>query len=137
MMAWPSIQKNKASNSTGLRGAGVCQSVGATLGLSQQHNLMSIGASHNDREQALSSPISDCVRAAKGRCSRMPTGSAGYEPFAWWLAREGIGRDLRERYAVSEELPPSLITLTKKLDAVEGGQLSEELSPHSRTLLSE
>jgi hypothetical protein len=59
MMAWPSIQKNKASNSTGLRGAGVCQSVGATLGLSQQYNLMSIGASHNDRKQALSSSISD------------------------------------------------------------------------------
>jgi hypothetical protein len=66
----------------------------------------------------------------------MPTGSAGHEPFAWWLAREGIGRDLRERYAVSEELPPSLITLVKKLDAVEGNQLSEELSPQSRTLLS-
>jgi hypothetical protein len=28
-------------------------------GLSKQHNLMSIGASHNDREQALSFPISD------------------------------------------------------------------------------
>ena len=66
----------------------------------------------------------------------MPTGSADYEPFAWWLAREGIGRDLRERYAVSEELPPSLITLVKKLDAVEGNQLSEKLSPLSRTLLS-
>jgi hypothetical protein len=66
----------------------------------------------------------------------MPTDSAGYEPFAWWLAREDIGRDLRERYAVSEELPPSLITVVKKLDAVEGNQLSEELSPHSRTLLS-
>jgi hypothetical protein len=49
----------------------------------------------------------------------MPTGSAGYEPFAWWLAREGLGRNLRERYAVPEELPPSLITLVKKLDAVE------------------
>jgi hypothetical protein len=59
MVVWPSIQKNKASNSTGLRGAGVCQSVGATLGPSEQHNLMSIGAPHNDREQALSSPISD------------------------------------------------------------------------------
>ena len=66
----------------------------------------------------------------------MLTGSAGYEPFAWCLAREGIGRDLRERYAVSEELPPSLITLVKKLEAVEGNQLSEELSPQSRTLLS-
>ena len=59
-----------------------------------------------------------------------------YEPFAWWLAREGIGRDLRERYAVSEELPPSLITLVKKLDAVQGNQFSEKLSPHSRMLLS-
>jgi hypothetical protein len=102
----------------------------------KQHNLMSIGASHNDREQALSSPISDNEWAAKGRCPRIPIGSAGWEPFAWWLAREGIGRNLRERYAVSEELPPSLITLVKKLDAVEGNRLSEELSPHSRTLLS-
>ena len=50
----------------------------------------------------------------------MPTGSAGYEPFAWWLAREGIGRNLRERYAVSEELPPHLLALLKNLDAVEG-----------------
>ena len=66
----------------------------------------------------------------------MLTGSAGYEPFAWWLAREGIGRDLRERYAASEELPPSLITLVKKLDAVQGNQFSEKLSPHSRMLLS-
>ena len=66
----------------------------------------------------------------------MPTGSAGYEPFAWWLAREGIGRNLRERYAVSEEFSPSLITLVKKLDAVEDNRLSEELSPRSRMLLS-
>ena len=66
----------------------------------------------------------------------MPTGSTGYESFAWWLAREGIGRNLREHYAVSEELPPSLITLVKKLDAVEDNQLSEESSPHSRTLRS-
>ena len=50
-----------------------------------------------------------------------------YEPFAWWLTRERIGQDLRERYAVAQELPPSLITLDKKLDAVEGNQLSEEL----------
>ena len=60
----------------------------------------------------------------------MPTDSAGYEPFAWWLAREDIGRDLRERYAVSEELPPSLITPVKKLDAVEDNQLSEEKNCH-------
>ena len=43
-----------------------------------------------------------------------------YEPFAWWLAREQIGQDLRERYAVAEELPPRLLTLVKKLDAVQG-----------------
>src|SRR6516225_8333351 len=49
----------------------------------------------------------------------MPTDSAGYKTFDRWLAREGIGRDLRERYAASEELPPSLITLVKKLDAVQ------------------
>src|SRR6516225_993616 len=67
MLAWPSIQINKASNTTGLRGAGVCQSAGTTLGLSLQHNLMSTGASHNDREQALSSPISD---NAWGRAKR-------------------------------------------------------------------
>jgi hypothetical protein len=66
----------------------------------------------------------------------MPIGSADWESFVWWLARESIGRNLRERYAVSEELPPSLITLVKKLDLVEGNRLSEELSPHSRTLLS-
>ena len=43
-----------------------------------------------------------------------------YEPFAWWLTREQIGRDLRERYAVAQELPPRLLPLVRKLDAVEG-----------------
>jgi hypothetical protein len=42
------------------------------------------------------------------------------EPFAWWLTREQIGRDLRERYAVAQELPPRLLALVRKLDAVEG-----------------
>ena len=42
-----------------------------------------------------------------------------YEPFAWWLTREQIGRDLRERYAVAQELPPRLLALVRKLDAVE------------------
>ena len=45
-----------------------------------------------------------------------------YEPFAWWLAREQIGQDLRERYAVAQELPPRLIALYRKLDAVEDSQ---------------
>jgi hypothetical protein len=43
-----------------------------------------------------------------------------YEPFAWWLTRERIGQDLRERYAVAQGLPPRLLALVRKLDAVEG-----------------
>ena len=38
-------------------------------------------------------------------------------PFAWWLARERIGQDLRDRYAVAQELPPRLLALVRKLDA--------------------
>jgi hypothetical protein len=79
---------------------------------------MSIGASHNDREQALSSPISNNVRA---RQKKVPTVAKErpqyeYEPFAWWLTRQQIGQDLRERYAVAQELPPHLLTLVKELD---------------------
>ena len=51
---------------------------------------------------------------AKGRC---PTVAKEYEPFAWWLTRERIGKDLRERYAVAQELPPRLLSLVRKLDA--------------------
>ena len=43
-----------------------------------------------------------------------------YEPFAWWLTRERIGRDLRERYSVAQELQPRLLALVRKLDIVEG-----------------
>ena len=43
-----------------------------------------------------------------------------YEPFAWWLTRERIGQDLRERHSVAQELPPRLLALVKKLDAVDG-----------------
>ena len=43
-----------------------------------------------------------------------------YEPFAWWLTRQQIGQDLRERYVVAQELPPRLLALVRKLDAVEG-----------------
>ena len=64
----------------------------------------------------------------------MGKSSKAYEPFAWWLAREQIGQRLRERYAVAQELPPRLLALVRKLDAVEGNQLSEELSPLSLTL---
>ena len=39
-----------------------------------------------------------------------------YESFAWWLTRQQIGQDLRERYAVAQELPPHLLALVKELD---------------------
>jgi hypothetical protein len=46
----------------------------------------------------------------------MATQSVQYEPVAWWWTRNQIGRELRERYEVPEELPPKLVTLVSKLD---------------------
>jgi hypothetical protein len=46
----------------------------------------------------------------------MATQSAQFEPVAWWWTRNQIGRDLRERYDVPKELPPTLLTLVRKLD---------------------
>src|SRR5215469_17015037 len=48
----------------------------------------------------------------------MAIGSTGYEPFAWWLARQNIGQSLRQRYAVAKELPPSSSTPFSKLDVL-------------------
>ena len=48
----------------------------------------------------------------------------GYEPDAWWLTREQIGRCLRRDYRVPQQLPPRLLTLVRKLETVEGNQLS-------------
>ena len=56
----------------------------------------------------------------------MVTLRAEYEPFAWWLSRERIGQDLRERYSMPEELPAQLLKLAEKLDAVVGNQLPQE-----------
>jgi hypothetical protein len=55
---------------------------------------------------------------------------AQYEPLAWWLTRERVGQDLRERYdAVSKELPPRLLALVKKLGAIENDRLDQETPP--------
>jgi len=59
----------------------------------------------------------------------MGTQHAHYEPFAWWLTREQIGQDLRERYPALQELPFRLLTLVRKLDAVDGNRLPKESSP--------
>ena len=63
----------------------------------------------------------------------MATQFPHHEPFAWWLTREGIGKALRARYGVSEELPTRLAALVSKLSAAESNQSSQ---PHrSRTLI--
>jgi len=62
---------------------------------------------------------------------------AEFEPFAWWLARERIGTDLRDHFAASQELPSQIFALVERLgDAVEGKQFREESSPDPPSLLS-
>jgi hypothetical protein len=45
-----------------------------------------------------------------------PNARARFEPVAWWFTRQRIGRSLRERYQAPEDLPPSLLSLVRKLD---------------------
>jgi hypothetical protein len=54
-----------------------------------------------------------------------------YEQPTWWFTKEEIGRGLRERYQVPNELPPKLLALVRKLAAAESNQ-----SPRSRRLIS-
>jgi len=70
---------------------------------------------------------------APTRCPMMGNGSAAYEPSAWSLTREQLGLCLRERYRVPKELPPRLLKLVRKLQAVEG---NHELSPGLYMLFS-
>jgi hypothetical protein len=49
----------------------------------------------------------------------------GYEPYAWWLTREQLGRCLRKDYRVPEELPPRLLTLVRKLEAADATEDSQ------------
>ena len=63
----------------------------------------------------------------------MATQCAQFEPVAWWWTRNQIGHDLGELYEVSKDLPPKLLALVRKLDAVESNRSS---SPRSRTLIS-
>ncbi len=67
-------------------------------------------------------------RAAKRKGGQTATQGAHYDPFAWWLARERMGHDLRERYPVLQELPRRLLKLVRKLDAIEGNHSPEESS---------
>ena len=66
----------------------------------------------------------------------MGTQNAQYEPFAWWLARERIGSDLREYYAAPRELPSEILALIERLGAtVEGDPFREKSTPDRPSLL--
>ena len=56
----------------------------------------------------------------------MSTQSSHYEAFAWWLTRERIGQDLRERYPALQELPSRLLALVEKLDASQSNLSPQE-----------
>jgi hypothetical protein len=60
-----------------------------------------------------------------------------YQPVAWWWTRRQIGRDLRQRYHVLKNLPPKLLTLIRKLDAIEGKCLLRYAPPLERRSVSE
>jgi hypothetical protein len=47
-----------------------------------------------------------------------------YKGLTRWSIRDEIGLGLREHYQVPKDLPPKLLALVRKLDAVEGNQLS-------------
>ena len=66
------------------------------------------------------------------RCPMTPNAHARFEPVAWWFTRGRIGRGLRERYEAPEELPPTLLSLVRKLDAIEGNHLLRECKERLR-----
>jgi hypothetical protein len=73
-----------------------------------------------------------CLRLARsearnGCLTRMSTQRAQYEAFAWWLTRERIGQDLRQRYPALEELPPRLLALVRKLDVSQSNNSPQEI----------
>jgi hypothetical protein len=69
------------------------------------------------------------------RCPMQPNNSP-YEVSASVLTRERIGQSLRERYQVTTELPPALLTLVGKLNALEGNlQVAKELPRSLLTLV--
>ena len=52
-----------------------------------------------------------------------------YERLSWRLVRERIGHILREHYQIPKELPPKLLALVRKLEAI------ESKSSRTRTLI--
>jgi hypothetical protein len=61
---------------------------------------------------------------------------AHYEPYAWWLTKERIGQDLRNRYgAAPRELPPRMLALVRKLDTLENDRFEHLAKKSSPSLL--
>jgi hypothetical protein len=69
-------------------------------------------------------------------CPAMPN-VTHFQPVAWWWTRRQIGRVLRERYNVLKDLPPKLLTLIGKLDAIEGKYLLHYAPPLGRRSVEE
>jgi hypothetical protein len=58
----------------------------------------------------------------------MMSDTAQYEPVAWWFTRRRLGRELRNFYAVPEELPARLLTLVSELDGKPEVSLADHVS---------
>jgi hypothetical protein len=72
--------------------------------------------------QPLGFLIGDNVRCQK--CgTAMSKHRTGFEPYGWY-AGELIGQKLGERYESPKGLPPNLLSLVRKLGAVEGKRLA-------------
>ena len=56
-------------------------------------------------------------------CPIMPDYREQYGASAWNITREAIGKELRQRYESSTELPPPVLALARQLTAVEDGSL--------------
>jgi hypothetical protein len=64
-------------------------------------------------------------------------GHSFYEWVTWRSVRELIGHGLRERYQIPKELPPRLLALVRKLDAIEGNYLLRYAPPLERRSVGE
>ena len=55
----------------------------------------------------------------------------------WWYVLVRIGKGLKDRYQLSKELPPKLLAVISKLDAIEGNYLPRYTPPLERRSVGE
>jgi hypothetical protein len=83
------------------------------------------------------------MRGAQRRDANMPQaysfyeGHSFYEKLVWCFVMARIGQGLRERYQLPKELPPKLLALLVKLDAIEGNYLLRYAPPLERRSVDE